>query len=384
MKRRIGHLVFFLVISLLSGFLSSRLSQQAVISGWDYEDTWLVRLQGFHLVEETEDASLEETGWETVKHQLILTFLTGEHEGQTFPVETEHLSGSQLRLIKGATYILVVDRFDDGHTAFSLSDRFRFPHVVGSIVGMAVFLCLSSGLSGTRALLGLILSLFLLVKISLPLILKGYSPLLTAIMSIGGVSALTIMLVLKKARYWPVAFIGALGGAIAASLLGGISIFLWQVSGLAMEGGTLLASIFPGIDLEGILLASVIIGSIGAVLDVAISITSSMSELYEYDQRISASRLMKAGLNVGKDILGSMINTLILAYFGSSLVISLLIIESVPVAWSILNDPMISAELVKGLAGTAGLLLTVPITSIAGSWWIGKVISEKEMERLER
>jgi len=106
-----------------------------------------------------------------------------------------------------------------------------------------------------------------------------------------------------------------------------------------------------------------------------------MSELYEYDHRISASRLMKAGLNVGKDILGSMINTLILAYFGSSLVISLLIIESVPVGWSILNDPMISAELVKGLAGTAGLLLTVPITSITGSWWIGKVISEKERQR---
>jgi len=378
MKKKVISLAVFLVLSLLAGLVSSMISQRAVISGWHHEDSWLVELQGFQVLEGSEDTLPEEFGWETVRHTLVVSFLTGKEKGQTFPVEAEHLSGSHLKMVKGAKYILVADIFDDGHTAFSLSDRFRFPNVVGFIVGMAVFLCLASGISGTRALLGLVLSLVLLLKVSLPMMINGYSPLLVAIMSVGGVSAFTIILVLRKIRYWLVAFVGALGGAIAASLLGGISIFFWQVSGLAIEGGPLLVSVLPGIDMEGILLASVIIGSIGAVLDVAISITSSMSELYEYDNRISSARLMKAGLNVGKDILGSMINTLILAYFGTSLVISLLIIESVPVAWSILNDPMISAELIKGLAGTAGLLLTVPITALVGSWWIGKIISERD------
>ena len=129
--------------------------------------------------------------------------------------------------------------------------------------------------------------------------------------------------------------------------------------------------------MQGILLASVIIGAIGAVLDVSISITSAMGELHEYDPEIGTFRLMRTGLNVGRDILGSMINTLILAYFGSSLIISLLIADSQPVLWSVLNDPAIAAEILRGIAGTAGLLLTVPVTAAGGAFWLVKAGNRK-------
>jgi uncharacterized membrane protein len=112
------------------------------------------------------------------------------------------------------------------------------------------------------------------------------------------------------------------------------------------------------------------VGSIGAVLDVAVSVTSSMGELYEYDPSIPRRRLWKAGISVGRDVLGSMINTLILAYLGSSLPFVVLIATEGADFIGLLNDPHIPQEVLRSVAGTVGLLLTIPVTAAAGVWWI--------------
>lgn len=367
MKHNLKKIVIIFVITFLFSITAYSLAEKAVITGWDHDDAWIVALEGYRIQENVPEEDYSSPEWQTVKYKLIVSFLTGEYKGKTYPVTVEHLKNSRLSLVKGCKYILSVDRFEDGHDMFSISDGFRFPIVMAFLAGLAALLCIAAGMSGTRALLGLFLSLFLLAKWTIPMILAGYPPVPVAVASSAGVSALTVMLVIKNFRYWPAAFIGATGGALSASIIGWIAISLWQLTGIAAEGGNLLASSFPEINMPGILLASVIIGAIGAVLDVAISITSAMGELYEYDNEISARRLMKTGMNVGKDILGSMINTLILAYFGSSLILSLLIADSDPIFWSVLNDPMIAAEILRGIAGTAGLLLTVPVTAFAGS-----------------
>lgn len=372
MKRRIARYVIFLLISLLIATASYWAARKYVISGWDYNDAWIVSLENYRQLDDLEKETLSDPEWRTIKYTLILTFHTGEQKGNTFPVQVEHLKDSRLSLSRGKEYILSVDRFEDGHEMFSINDSFRFPMVIAFISGFASILCLGAGISGTRALAGLVLSLFLLGKWSLPTILSGTSPLLVAILSTGGIAGLTVMLVMRKVRYWPAAIFGSLGGAVAASTIGWAAVSLWNLAGVAAEGGNILASSFPGMNMQGILLASVIIGAIGAVLDVSISITSAMGELHEYDPEIGTLRLMRTGLNVGRDILGSMINTLILAYFGSSLIISLLIADSQPVLWSVLNDPTIAAEILRGIAGTAGLLLTVPVTAAGGALWLVK------------
>jgi uncharacterized membrane protein len=130
---------------------------------------------------------------------------------------------------------------------------------------------------------------------------------------------------------------------------------------------SILGSTLPGIDLRGILLASIIIGASGAVLDVAVSVTSAMAEMKDYNPEISVQDLFQAGLNVGKEVLGSMVNTLVFAYFGNSLVLSLLILEAEPIPIALLNDAVISEEVIRALAGTAGLLLTIPLTALFGA-----------------
>jgi len=121
---------------------------------------------------------------------------------------------------------------------------------------------------------------------------------------------------------------------------------------------SILGSTLPGIDLRGILLASIIIGASGAVLDVAVSVTSAMAEMKDYNPEISVQDLFQAGLNV------------------NSLVLSLLILEAEPIPIALLNDAVISEEVIRALAGTAGLLLTIPLTALFGALMMsGPVVS---------
>jgi hypothetical protein len=138
---------------------------------------------------------------------------------------------------------------------------------------------------------------------------------------------------------------------------------LWQLSGLAEESASLLVTTIAGIDIKGVLLAAIIVSSIGAVLDVGISITAAMSELVEYDPQIPPLRLWAAGTRVGSEVLGSMINTLILAYLGTSLPLAILISNAGADFWGLMNDPYVAQEIVQSIAGTSGLLLTIPITA---------------------
>ena len=92
-----------------------------------------------------------------------------------------------------------------------------------------------------------------------------------------------------------------------------------------------------------------------------------MAEMKDHDPGIEARVLFQSGINVGKEVLGSMVNTLVFAYFGNSLVLSLLILEAEPIPIAMLNDSVIAEEVIRALAGTAGLLLTIPLTALFGA-----------------
>lgn len=359
-----GSFIALLLLSWLIGIGAEKL----VIEGWDVEDSSVIKLETLKLSDVQPEG---DENWRSQGFDLFVTFLSGEGRGRSRSVKVEELEGSHMKLIPGGKYIIVRDYFPDGTSIYSVSDRFRMPWVVSFLVFSGGTICLFAGWTGFRALMGLLLSLLVLIKGFLPGVLLNYPPVPLAVLSCAMVGFFTVFLVVRRPSYRPIAFLGALGGAVAASALGWFAVELWQLTGIGTDGGALFASTFPGYDVKGIFLASVIIGAIGAVLDVSISVTSSMAEMVDYDNDIPLTRLWKAGIGVGQEILGSMINTLILAYFGSSLILSLLIYNARPELYLLLNDQMFSQELVQSLAGTMGLLLTVPLTALIGVWWIG-------------
>lgn len=344
-------------------------ADRLVMARWQTGDSSIVVIEKVLGTRKDPDASAV-GAWESEFAGLAVMYRNGARKGERREIEIMRLVDSRLDLIPGRSYLLLEDRFDDGTVQYSISDRYRIPDVAGFIVFACGALVVLAGRSGLKALAGLFLSLIFLIGWLVPRIASGGSPVPSAIISIGAVSAITCYFVISKKELRLIPVIGAVGGAAGASLTGWAMVFLWQLTGLESDSAALLASTSPGLPLKGLLLAAVMIGSIGAVLDVAVSVTSAMGELYAYDPAISPKRLWQAGIGVGKDVLGSMINTLILAYLGSSLPFVVLIATEGADFLGLLNDPHIAQEILRSVSGTVGLLLAIPATAAAGVWLI--------------
>jgi uncharacterized membrane protein len=288
----------------MTGWGISRLSGGFIASRWNFDDSWVVRVMEVTEVspEETDELSLHDD-WITEALDIEVVFLSGEHRGTRAAARVEHLRGNRLDLRPGLRYILSYNDFEDGSRIFFISDVFRAPVFVGIFFGAVVFFCLVTGLTGIRALAGLFLSFFILVRLLLPGLLKGYSPQILGFAAVAGVALVTIVTVIRRRRCWLSAFSGALGGCLSALLFGWVSIVLLGLSGVSTGTASILGSTLPGIDLRGILLASIIIGASGAVLDVAVSVTSAMAEMKDYNPEISVQDLFQAGLNVNSLVL---------------------------------------------------------------------------------
>ena len=335
------------------------------VHNWNDTDSLIVRVieAGPESVIPPEDE--EEESYEMLERETVLQVLSGGRADEVMTVKTVRLSGSGLEVIRGRRYLLVWDMFSDGRTQYSIADAYRVPAIAGIVMMVCAVLIALTGFRGLFALLGLAASIAVLVFTMIPLTVRGWDCVWLAIASVFIISTVTVLCVVRHARYRLVALMGSLGGVLCGFLCGAAMVYLWGLNGLAGEGAALLASTLPGLNMRGLLLAAVLIGSIGAVLDVAISITASMSEFVDYDNDIPLDRLLLAGLNVGSEVLGSMINTLILAYMGSALPMAVLISSAGIELSGLLNDPYIAQEIVQSLAGTLGLLFTIPATAFS-------------------
>ena len=334
------------------------------IHNWDNNESLIVRVieAGAESVIPPEDE--KEESYEMLERNTVLQILSGtDNNEKLLNVKTIRLAGTGIEVVNGRRYLLVWDMFSDGRVQYSIADAFRVPSVAGIVMAGCAVLIAMTGYRGLFALLGLGASIAVLIFTMIPLVTNGWSPVGLALASVLIISTVTILCVVNHVRYMLVALLGSLGGAMFGFLFGFLMVWAWQLSGLAGEGSALLASTLPALNMRGVLLASVLIGSIGAVLDVAVSVTASMSEFVDYDSDIPLDRLLLAGLNVGGEVLGSMINTLILAYMGSSLPMAILICSAGVEISGLMNDPYIAQEIVQGIAGTLGLLLTIPVTA---------------------
>ena len=360
---RTRNFVWRLIIAIVISVAFYYVVDYFAVHNWNNQESLIVRVieAGPESIIPPENDT--EESYEMLERNTVLQVLSAENNEEVMTVKTVRLAGSGLEIINGRRYLLVWDMFSDGRVQYSIADAFRVSLVAGIVMAVCTIFIALTGYRGLLALLGLCASIAVLVFTMIPLVTNGWNPLMLALASVLIISTVTILCVVYHVRYMFVALLGSLGGALCGFLSGSLMVYLWQLSGLAGEGSALLASTLPGLDMRGILLSSVLIGSIGAVLDVGVSITASMSELVDNDNDIPLDNLLISGLNVGGEVLGSMINTLILAYMGSSLPMAILICSAGVELSGLLNDPYIAQEIVQSLAGTLGLLCTIPVTA---------------------
>jgi uncharacterized membrane protein len=172
------------------------------------------------------------------------------------------------------------------------------------------------------------------------------------------------------------AIIGTVCGVVIAGIVASLVIHHAPLTGLSSEeaqilrGSMIIAGQKPAF-YRGLLAAGMLIGALGVIMDVAISIASSVSEMSQVHKELNAAQLYKSGMNIGRDIMGTMTNTLILAYTGGALPL-LLLISQIP-SNKLLNLDLVATEVVSALSGSLGLILTIPLTALAAAKLMAKV-----------
>ena len=220
---------------------------------------------------------------------------------------------------------------------------------------------------GLKALLALGLTSICLYEILLPALMKGYSLLPITILVLSMVTIITMVLVAGFNRKALAATLGTIGGVVIAGLLaylGGDLAFLY---GLSTEEERMLLFVENiKFDTSGLLFSGILIGAIGAIMDVAMSVASALEEVKKANPDLSSWQLVQSAMRVGNDIMGTMANTLILAYVGGGLPILILFFAYDFPAIRILNSELIATEIVRAMAGSVGLIISVPLTALAG------------------
>jgi len=230
-----------------------------------------------------------------------------------------------------------------------------------------------AGWTGVKAILSFIFTILMLWKILWPLFLKGWDPIIIAFLVVCAVTGCVIFLVAGLNRKGLAAFIGTLGGTLAACFLAILFGKLFKVHGAVVPyAETLLHVGFSHIDLTKIFLAGIFIASSGAMMDVAVDVAVSVDELIRKNPAISSREAIESGMNIGRAVVGTMTTTLLLAYSGSFTALMMVFMaQGTPVS-NILNLSYISAELLHTLTGSMGVVLVAPFTAVAAGWLLTK------------
>jgi len=230
----------------------------------------------------------------------------------------------------------------------------------------ALLLITFGGRQGLNSLVALIFTASVFIFIMVPLFFKGYNPVILSIIAVSITSIISFLLIGGFEKKILVAILGTISGILVAGIISFTFSKLTHLSGINLEKGKELVYVAMdyNIQIKGLMFSSILIASMGAIMDVAMSISSSMYEIYKIDSSISSNNLFNSGMNIGKDIMGTMANTLILAFMGGSLTIMLMMWGYNMSYYQLINLPFVSVEIIQGLAGSTGIVLTVPFTAL--------------------
>jgi len=312
--------------------------------------------------------------------KIHLTILDGNLKGQTkiATFRGEHDLPKDMFYKEGNIVFIGISITGQEHTTeyISLYDIDNTAMIITLTVLLILSVIIIGKTKGFFSLLALIATILLVFFVLIPLTLKGYPPLILAIVISIISTVITLPIIAGFQKKTLAAILGASFGIIIASILAYIVGNIMHLSGFVTnEMLTVFYVADINIDLRGLALASIIIAALGAVMDVCISIASATAEIYNANPDLSHKDAFKSVLNIGTDILGSMVNTLILAYVGSSLslilLISMRIQPGMPV-WMIFNYNPILSEIVKSIIGSIGMFICIPITAYISVHLYGK------------
>jgi uncharacterized membrane protein len=246
-------------------------------------------------------------------------------------------------------------------------DRYEYLYIL--ILIFVLILGIIGGIKGLKAVLALVLTGVVVLKILIPLIIAGFNPTITSIILCIGISIINLLIISGKNKKTAAAIIGTVGGVLIAAILGFYVINKLNLTGLTDDEiqMTIYMAQNSEFNFRGLMFAGIIMGALGAVMDVSMSIASSINEVKENNPDSTTGDLIKSGMNIGRDIMGTMANTLILAYAGGSMYLIMLVSSYNLPMYRVLDQDAIASAVLNSIAGSIGLIFTIPITAVAAA-----------------
>lgn len=302
--------------------------------------------------------------------ELEIRILSGRHKGEVLPL-TNYLSALfNVDVGVGDRVIVRLITQEDGSYYASLFNYDRALVMGGAMLVFCAVLVLLGGRKGVRALLGLVFTLVCLWFLLIPGLIRGLPAIPLTIAVAAVCAAASLILLDGPSRKSLCAILGCVGGVAAAGLFAALVGALTPMDGFNMSEAEnlLLYGAEKGLSIRGLLVCGVLVAALGAVMDVAMSIASAAWELREHNDGLSRRELFRSGMNIGRDAMGTMANTLILAFAGSSFNLLILIqIYDIPFL-QLANTDFLCIEILQSVAGSMGILLTVPLVAAISAY----------------
>lgn len=286
---------------------------------------------------------------------------TGKDKGRTF---TEIVQPDQSRqLHEGEKVVVAYEPSAPRNLQYSVTDvDRRFPMAL--LAGIfAVAVVVVGRVRGLMALIALAISFLILNFFILPAILQGSNPLIVAVVGASAIMLIALYMCHGLSARTSVAVLGTLISLVLIGVLGSEFIGWAALTGNTDDNTGLIHGLYPHIDMSGLLLAGVIIGSLGVLDDVTVTQTSAVWELHEANPSMGWRGLYRAGIRIGRDHIASVVNTLVLAYAGAALPLLLLFSIAQSSVGTVANSELVAEEIVRTLVGSIGLVASVPVTT---------------------
>ena len=331
------------------------------MAGTDYEVGRVLRV-----VEDHKTVDEEMDGIWRGSMTLEVEILTGRYKGDTAIVENYFSSLYNVRVAEGDKISIRIDTTGEDEYQVSVYNYYRVPQMIGCIVAFVLLLVLIGGKKGAKSVAGLAFTVVCILWILLPLALKGYSPLAVTILLILVCNFVSFFLIDGISTKTVVAAIGSMLGVLAGAVFALIAQNAMSITTYQMDEAETLLLITSTTELKirDLFLCGILISCMGAVMDVAMSICSAVAEIHQVDRSLGMAKLFASGMNIGRDAMGTMANTLILAVAGTSLNMMLMIYSYDVSFQQLMNTDFVAIEIIQCIAGSVGIVCTVPLVAL--------------------
>lgn len=311
------------------------------------------------------------SGYTMKVQDVTLQVLDGKFKGQvlksTYSISYD-LDGKieGYPLDKGNKVDVQISTTDGAISEVVVLDIVRQNYIILMLMVFFALILIVGRKQGLKAILAFIITILAIFVVMLPAIMKGWNAILTSILVSAGIIIISFLIIAGFNKKSATAMIGTVGGVLFAGIMAGIFGVMAKLSGGQEEAFYLSMNTQNLIfNYRELLFAGIVIASLGACMDVGMSIASALDELKQKKSDMTPKELFKSGMNIGGDVIGTMTNTLILAYVGGAISLVLLFMVNEMSIQEIFNTERMATDTIAAIAASMGVIFTVPITAFA-------------------